>query len=302
MELHWGKHHRAYVTNLNGQIKGTDLESKSLEEIVKATWGGGKPTPAFNNAAQVWNHTFYWESMSPKKTSPSAALAAAIDRDFGSLDTFAKEFSAAGATQFGSGWAWLVVDRSSGKLSIRKTANAETPLTDDSVTAILTMDGTEGRRERVLFVFFPLLPLPPPPLTTRLSFFFLSSYLPFSSFPFLFPTPLPKKKTRKNSLGARLLPRLREQEARVHRRVRQRPDQLGQGRRAVCRGGRKVKERKGKKREIGRVFLSLPPSLLFLLLCLSMTLCFSLSLFPSVRKETRERERKKEGENAEKKR
>ena len=163
MELHWGKHHRAYVTNLNGQIKGTDLESKSLEEIVKATWGGGKPTPAFNNAAQVWNHTFYWESMSPKKTSPSAALAAAIDRDFGSLDTFAKEFSAAGATQFGSGWAWLVVDRSSGKLSIRKTANAETPLTDDSVTAILTMDGTEGRRERVLFVFFPLLPHPPPP-------------------------------------------------------------------------------------------------------------------------------------------
>ena len=239
MELHWGKHHRAYVTNLNGQIKGTDLESKSLEEIVKATWGGGKPTPAFNNAAQVWNHTFYWESMSPKKTSPSAALAAAIDRDFGSLDTFAKEFSAAGATQFGSGWAWLVVDRSSGKLSIRKTANAETPLTDDSVTAILTMDGTEGRRERVLFVFFPLLPLPPP-LTTRLSFFFLSSYLPFSSFPFLFPTPLPKKKTRKNSLGARLLPRLREQEARVHRRVRQRADQLGQGRGEVRGCWRKV--------------------------------------------------------------
>ena len=199
MELHWGKHHRAYVTNLNGQIKGTDLESKSLEEIVKATWGGGKPTPAFNNAAQVWNHTFYWESMSPKKTSPSAALAAAIDRDFGSLDTFAKEFSAAGATQFGSGWAWLVVDRSSGKLSIRKTANAETPLTDDSVTAILTMDGTEGRRERVLFVFFPLLPLPPPPDNSSLVLlsFFLLAFLIFS-FPLSNP-PSKKKNTQKQS-------------------------------------------------------------------------------------------------------
>ena len=141
MELHWGKHHRAYVTNLNGQIKGTDLENKSIEEIVKATWAGGKPAPAFNNAAQVWNHTFYWESMSPKKTSPGAALAAAIARDFGSSENFVKEFSAAGATQFGSGWAWLVIDKKSGKLSIRKTANAETPLTDDSVTAILTMDG-----------------------------------------------------------------------------------------------------------------------------------------------------------------
>ena len=140
MELHWGKHHRAYVTNLNGQIKGTDLENKTIEEIVKATWAGGKPTPAFNNAAQVWNHTFYWENMSPKKTAPNAALSAAIDRDFGSMDSFVKEFSAAGATQFGSGWAWLVVDKA-GKLSIRKTANAETPLTDESVTAILTMDG-----------------------------------------------------------------------------------------------------------------------------------------------------------------
>ena len=143
MELHWGKHHRAYVTNLNGQIKGTDLENKSIEEIVSATWAGGKPTPAFNNAAQVWNHTFYWESMSPKKMSPDAALTAAIARDFGSMETFIKDFSAAGATQFGSGWAWLVVDKSSGKLSIRKTANAETPLTDSSVTAILTMDGAD---------------------------------------------------------------------------------------------------------------------------------------------------------------
>ena len=198
MELHWGKHHRAYVTNLNGQIKGTDLESKSLEEIVKATWGGGKPTPAFNNAAQVWNHTFYWESMSPKKTSPSAALAAAIDRDFGSLDTFAKEFSAAGATQFGSGWAWLVVDRSSGKLSIRKTANAETPLTDDSVTAILTMDGTEGRRERVLF-FSRYFPSPPPPDNSSLVLlsFFLLAFLIFS-FPLSNP-PSKKKNTQKQS-------------------------------------------------------------------------------------------------------
>ena len=152
MELHWGKHHRAYVTNLNGQIKGTDLENKTIEEIVKATWAGGKPTPAFNNAAQVWNHTFYWENMSPKKTAPNAALSAAIDRDFGSMDNFVKEFSAAGATQFGSGWAWLVVDKA-GKLSIRKTANAETPLTDESVTAILTMDGKRGTFFLELFFY-----------------------------------------------------------------------------------------------------------------------------------------------------
>ena len=178
MELHWGKHHRAYVTNLNGQIKGTDLENKPLEEIVKATWAGGKPAPAFNNAAQVWNHTFYWESMSPKKTSPGAALAAALARDFGSMDNFVKEFSAAGATQFGSGWAWLVVERGSGKLAIRKTANAETPLTDDSVTAILTMDGAEVFSFSIFFFIFIFFDKTLSHLV--LSSIFFSSLFPFS--------------------------------------------------------------------------------------------------------------------------
>ena len=133
IEFHFGKHHNAYVTKLNGMIEGTDFAGKSLEEIVKSSTGG-----MFNNAAQVWNHTFYWKSMKPAGGgAPSGDLAAAIDRDFGSFDKFKAAFSDAGATQFGSGWAWLVVE--GGKLSIVKTANAETPITG-SATPLLTMD------------------------------------------------------------------------------------------------------------------------------------------------------------------
>mmetsp|Transcript_26832 Transcript_26832/g.58522 ORF Transcript_26832/g.58522 Transcript_26832/m.58522 type:complete len:236 (+) Transcript_26832:74-781(+) len=138
-EFHWGKHHRAYVDNLNKQIAGTEWEKKSLEEIVVGSWNNGSPTPAFNNAAQIWNHTFFWESMKPNGGgAPSGKLAEAIARDFGSFDKFKDEFKQAGMTQFGSGWAWLVTDNS-GKLSITKTPNAVTPVVEGK-TPILTVD------------------------------------------------------------------------------------------------------------------------------------------------------------------
>ncbi|CAG9465072.1 unnamed protein product [Pedinophyceae sp. YPF-701] len=139
LEFHWGKHHRAYVDNGNKQIAGTDLENKSLEEIVLASWNNGSPTPVFNNAAQVWNHTFFWESMKPNGGGkPSGALASAIDASFGSFDEFVTQFKAAGATQFGSGWAWLVVNKDK-KLEVVKTPNAENPVCS-GLTPILTMD------------------------------------------------------------------------------------------------------------------------------------------------------------------
>jgi superoxide dismutase len=133
------QHHRAYVDNLNKQIAGTALEAATLEAIVLESWNKGSPTPAFNNAAQVWNHTFFWESMKPNGGgAPTGKLADAISASFGSLDEFKAQFKAAGATQFGSGWAWLVADKA-GKLSIEKTPNAVTPVVEGK-TPILTMD------------------------------------------------------------------------------------------------------------------------------------------------------------------
>jgi Fe-Mn family superoxide dismutase len=138
LEFHWGKHHRTYVTNLNGQVKGTPLENKSLDEVVVETWNNGNPTPAFNNAAQAWNHTFFWESLKPNGGGePSGDLKKAIEEAFGSFDDFKTQIKQAGATQFGSGWAWLVVDN--GKLAITKTPNAENPVTQGK-TPILTLD------------------------------------------------------------------------------------------------------------------------------------------------------------------
>lgn len=134
LEFHYGKHHAGYVTKLNAAIEGTDLANKSLEEIVKSSEGG-----VFNNAAQVWNHTFYWNSLSPNGGgAPSGAVADAINKAFGSFDKFKEEFSNAAATQFGSGWAWLV-QNSSGDLEIVKTGNAGCPLTHGH-TPILTID------------------------------------------------------------------------------------------------------------------------------------------------------------------
>lgn len=138
-DFHYGKHHAAYLNNLNGQIKGKDLESLSLEEVMLKTWNGGKPGPEFNNAAQVVNHTFFWESMSPSGGGkPKGAVAAAIESDLGGYDKFVADFKAAGATQFGSGWAWLSVSPA-GKLEISKTPNAENPWVHGA-TPILTMD------------------------------------------------------------------------------------------------------------------------------------------------------------------
>ena len=135
--FHHGKHHKAYVDKANDAVKGTDLESLSLEELIKKSWAD-KNMGVFNNAAQIWNHTFYWHSMKPNGGGkPTGAIADAIDKSFGSYDKFAEEFKAAGAGQFGSGWAWLV--KNGDKLEVRKTLNAENPITD-GLTPLLTMD------------------------------------------------------------------------------------------------------------------------------------------------------------------
>lgn len=137
LSFHHGKHHNAYVTKLNGLIEGTDHENKSLEEIIAASEGSN--AGIFNNAAQIWNHTFYWHSMKPQGGgNPTGEIADKINEDFGSYEKFKEEFSNAAATQFGSGWAWLVVN-ADGKLEVTKTGNAETPLTQGK-TPLLTID------------------------------------------------------------------------------------------------------------------------------------------------------------------
>ncbi len=138
-EFHHGKHHNTYVVNLNGLLDGSDMAGKSLEEIIMATAGDSSKAGMFNNAAQVWNHTFFWNSMKPGGGgAPSGDLAAKIDEAFGSLDKFKEAFKQAGATQFGSGWAWLVVG-DGGKLEVVKTPNAENPMTQGK-TPLLTCD------------------------------------------------------------------------------------------------------------------------------------------------------------------
>jgi superoxide dismutase, Fe-Mn family len=133
LEFHHGKHHNAYVTNLNKLLDGKPEASKSLEEIIMSSDGG-----VFNNAAQVWNHTFYWNSMKPGGCGmPSGDLLAAITRDFGSFEKFKEEFTTAATTQFGSGWAWLVVQN--GKLAVTKTSNADLPMKHGQ-KALLTLD------------------------------------------------------------------------------------------------------------------------------------------------------------------
>ncbi|SEO83898.1 superoxide dismutase, Fe-Mn family [Luteibacter sp. UNC138MFCol5.1] len=135
LEFHYGKHHQTYVTNLNNLIKGTEFENKTLEEIVKTSSGG-----IFNNAAQVWNHTFYWNSMRPasQAAEPPAKLKEALDKAFGSVDKFKEEFTKQATGNFGSGWTWLV-QRQDGSLAIVNTSNAATPLTG-SDTALFTAD------------------------------------------------------------------------------------------------------------------------------------------------------------------
>jgi len=133
LDFHHGKHHNTYVVKLNEMIAGTEFEGLALEDIIKKSDGG-----IFNNAAQVWNHTFYWNCMSPNGGgAPTGKIADKINEDFGSFEEFKKELAAAGATQFGSGWAWLVLDGV--KLKIVKTANAESPLTSGQIP-LLTID------------------------------------------------------------------------------------------------------------------------------------------------------------------
>lgn len=135
IEFHYGKHHQTYVDKLNGLIDGTELESQSLEDIVKSSEGG-----VFNNAAQVWNHTFYWHCLSPNGGgSPTGPVADAINAAFGSFDAFKEQFTNSAINNFGSGWTWLV-KKADGSVAIVNTSNAATPLTDASVTPILTVD------------------------------------------------------------------------------------------------------------------------------------------------------------------
>lgn len=135
IEYHYGKHHKTYVDKLNAAIEGTPDAEKSLEEIVRTSSGG-----VFNNAAQVWNHTFYWNSLSPNGGGePTGELAQAITKTWGSYQGFKEAFTNAATGQFGSGWAWLV-KKNDGSLAITTTSNAETPLTHNGQTALLTCD------------------------------------------------------------------------------------------------------------------------------------------------------------------
>ncbi len=127
ISFHYGKHHRAYVDNLNKLIVGTKFENMSLEEIIKEAYGKAEYAGIFNNAAQAWNHAFFWKSMFAGDKTVPAELKAKIERDFGSYDKFCEAFLEVAVSQFGSGWAWLVEDKD-GKLSVIKTSNADTPI------------------------------------------------------------------------------------------------------------------------------------------------------------------------------
>jgi superoxide dismutase, Fe-Mn family len=134
LDYHYGKHHQTYVTNLNNLVKGTEFEGLSLEDIVKKSSGG-----IFNNAAQVWNHTFYWNGLSPAGGGePTGALADAINKSFGSFEKFKEALTQTAVTTFGSGWAWLVKN-ADGSLALVSTSNAATPLTTDQ-KPLLTVD------------------------------------------------------------------------------------------------------------------------------------------------------------------
>ena len=135
LEYHHGKHHATYIAKLNGLVEGTDMANKSLEELIRTTQGG-----VFNNAAQVWNHTFYWHCLSPNGGGePTGALANAIIATWGSFADFQAAFNDKAVNNFGSSWTWLV-KTANGNLDIVNTSNAATPIQDENVTAILTVD------------------------------------------------------------------------------------------------------------------------------------------------------------------
>lgn len=135
LEYHYGKHHNTYVVKLNGLIEGSELENKSLEDIVKNSTGA-----VFNNAAQIWNHTFYWHCLTPNGGGkPTGKLATAIEQSFGSFEAFKEKFTDSAINNFGSSWTWLV-KKEDGSLDIVNTSNAATPLTQDNLTPLLTVD------------------------------------------------------------------------------------------------------------------------------------------------------------------
>ncbi|MBF0479148.1 MAG: superoxide dismutase [Candidatus Omnitrophica bacterium] len=138
MSFHYGKHHKAYVDNLNKLVAGAEFSDMPLEKIITETAGKIDKAPIFNNAAQAWNHAFYWKSLSPKGGGkPSSALHQKIEESFGTLEACKKELATAATTQFGSGWAWLVVD--GGKIKVVKTSNADLPLVK-GMKPLLTID------------------------------------------------------------------------------------------------------------------------------------------------------------------
>ena len=138
LEFHHDKHHAAYVNKYNDAVKGTDMDNKLIEEVIKTIAGDSSKQGLFNNGAQAWNHTFYWNSMKPGGGGvPTGDLAQKIEADFGSYEKFAEAFKQAGATQFGSGWAWLVLEN--GTLKVIKTPNAENPLPSNQIP-LMTMD------------------------------------------------------------------------------------------------------------------------------------------------------------------
>ncbi len=138
LEFHHDKHHAAYVSKFNQAIQGTDWDQMPIEKVIQAIAGDADKTAIFNNAAQAWNHTFYWNSMKPGGGGmPSGELMKKIEADFGGFESFAEAFKNAGATQFGSGWAWLVLEGRT--LKVTKTLNADNPLTQGQVP-LLTMD------------------------------------------------------------------------------------------------------------------------------------------------------------------
>jgi Fe-Mn family superoxide dismutase len=150
LALHHGKHHKKYVDTMNELLQKERLQARSLEEVVRASQG-----KLFNNAAQAWNHQFYWSSLSPQRSRPAGALLRRLEADFGSYERFAEAFAAAAVAQFGSGWAWLV--EQGGKLQIQTTANADTPMAQ-GIRCLLTVDVWEhayyvdyrNQRERYL--------------------------------------------------------------------------------------------------------------------------------------------------------
>ncbi|XP_021753935.1 superoxide dismutase [Fe], chloroplastic-like [Chenopodium quinoa] len=151
-EYHWGKHHRAYVDNLNKQIVGTELDGLPLEEVVRITYNKGDMLPSFNNAAQAWNHEFFWESMKPGGGGkPSGELLAQIEKDFGSFEAFTNEFKTAAATQFGSGWAWLVYKAN--KLDVGNAVNPK-PSEDDKKLVVVKSPNAVNP---LVWDYYPLL-------------------------------------------------------------------------------------------------------------------------------------------------